>query len=71
MQQQKRDNVDDIEMSLLEHQLALFPHLEDSVPPEVRHLVVMHLNLIHTVKVPVITAGILHTVGKFSILKNL
>ena len=44
MQQQKRDNVDDIEMSLLEHQLALFPHLEDSVPPEVRHLVVMHLN---------------------------
>ncbi|XP_028404070.1 protein FAM47E-like [Dendronephthya gigantea] len=35
MQQQRRDNVDDIEMSLLQHQLALFPHLEDSVPPEV------------------------------------
>ncbi|CAB4037814.1 Hypothetical predicted protein, partial [Paramuricea clavata] len=35
MQQQRRDNVDDIEMSLLQHQLALFPHLEESVPPEV------------------------------------
>ena len=39
MQQQRRDNVDDIELSLLRHQLALFPHLEESVPPEVRHLV--------------------------------
>ena len=38
MQQQRRDNVDDIELSLLRHQLALFPHLEESVPPEVRHL---------------------------------
>jgi hypothetical protein len=37
MQQQRRDNVDDIELSLLQHQLALFPHLEESVPPEVRH----------------------------------
>ena len=35
MQQQRRDNVDDIELSLLQHQLALFPHLEESVPPEV------------------------------------
>ena len=35
MQQQRRDNVDDIEINLLQHQLALFPHLEYSVPPEV------------------------------------
>ena len=37
MQQQRRDNVDDIELSLLQHQLALFSHLEESVPPEVCH----------------------------------
>lgn len=44
MQQQRRDNVDDIEMSLLQHQLALFPHLEESVPPEVRHLCIVYIS---------------------------
>lgn len=35
MQQRKHENVEDIEFSLLQHHLALFPHLEESVPPEV------------------------------------
>nr|KAG5711657.1 hypothetical protein BaRGS_016839 [Batillaria attramentaria] len=32
--QQRRDHIDEIEYGLLQHPLALYPHLEESVPPE-------------------------------------
>ena len=35
-----------MENSLLNHPLALFPHLEESVPPEVRHLYLLEINLL-------------------------
>lgn len=34
LQQQRRDHIDEIEYGLLQHPLALYPHLEESVPPE-------------------------------------
>ncbi|CAL1537975.1 unnamed protein product [Lymnaea stagnalis] len=34
-QQQRRDYIQQVEQGLLKHPLALFPHLEESVPPEV------------------------------------
>lgn len=36
LQQQRRDHIDEIEYGLLQHPLALYPHLEESVPPEMR-----------------------------------
>ena len=35
LQQQRRGRVDDIEFNLTQHPLALFPHLEESLPPDV------------------------------------
>ena len=35
LQQQRRGRVDDIEFNLMQHPLALFPHLEESLPPDV------------------------------------
>ncbi|XP_056001624.1 protein FAM47E-like [Ostrea edulis] len=35
LQQNRRDHIDEIEYSLVLHPLALYPHLEESVPPEV------------------------------------
>ena len=35
LQQQRRGHVDDIEFNLMQHPLALFPHLEESLPPDV------------------------------------
>lgn len=35
LQQQRRVRVDDIEFNLTQHPLALFPHLEESLPPDV------------------------------------
>ncbi|PVD35190.1 hypothetical protein C0Q70_06471 [Pomacea canaliculata] len=34
LQQQKREHIDEIEYGLLQHPLALYPHLEESVPTE-------------------------------------
>lgn len=34
LQQNRRDHIDEIEYSLVLHPLALYPHLEESVPPE-------------------------------------
>merc|ERR1711971_112913 len=34
LQQNRRDHIDEIEYSLIQHPLALYPHLEESVPPE-------------------------------------
>ncbi|KAK7097646.1 protein FAM47E-like [Littorina saxatilis] len=34
LQQQRREHIDEIEYGLLQHPLALYPHLEESVPPE-------------------------------------
>ncbi|XP_067664046.1 protein FAM47E-like [Haliotis asinina] len=33
-QQQRREHIEEIEYGLLQHPLALYPHLEESVPPE-------------------------------------
>ncbi|KAL9973521.1 hypothetical protein ACROYT_G019990 [Oculina patagonica] len=35
LQQQRRGRVEDIEFNLIQHPLALFPHLEESLPPDV------------------------------------
>ncbi|XP_071951881.1 protein FAM47E-like isoform X2 [Antedon mediterranea] len=35
LQQQRRDHINDMEYGLLQHPLALFPHLEESMPPDV------------------------------------
>lgn len=35
LQQQRRGRVEDIEFNLTQHPLALFPHLEESLPPDV------------------------------------
>lgn len=35
LQKQRRDHIDEIEYGLLQHPLALYPHLEDGVPPDV------------------------------------
>ncbi|EDO35420.1 predicted protein [Nematostella vectensis] len=35
LQQQRREHVEDIEFNLTQHPLALFPHLEESLPPDV------------------------------------
>ncbi|KAL5012125.1 hypothetical protein ScPMuIL_010676 [Solemya velum] len=35
LQQQRRDHIDEIEYGLTQHPLALYPHLEESVPPEI------------------------------------
>lgn len=34
LQQQRREHIDEIEYGLLQHPLALYPHLEQCVPPE-------------------------------------
>ena len=34
-QQQRRDHIEEIEYGLTQHPLALYPHLEESMPPEV------------------------------------
>lgn len=60
MQQQRRDNVDDIEMSLLQHQLALFPHLEDSVPPEVCHHLTYLVLLLSTAINIIVTINVIY-----------
>lgn len=36
LQQQRRDHIDELEYGLSQHPLALYPHLEESMPPEVR-----------------------------------
>ncbi|XP_003725580.1 protein FAM47E [Strongylocentrotus purpuratus] len=35
LQQQRRDHIDEMEYGLLQHPLALYPHLEESMPPDV------------------------------------
>ncbi len=35
LQQQRRDHIGEIEYGLMQHPLALYPHLEESMPPEV------------------------------------
>ncbi|XP_071486113.1 protein FAM47E-like [Diadema antillarum] len=35
LQQQRRDHIDEMEFGLLQHPLALYPHLEESMPPDV------------------------------------
>ena len=35
LQQQRRDHIDEIEYGLMQHPLALYPHLEESMPPDV------------------------------------
>lgn len=35
LQKQRRDHIDEIEFGLLQHPLALYPHLEEGVPPDV------------------------------------
>ncbi|XP_033105963.1 protein FAM47E-like [Anneissia japonica] len=35
LQQQRRDHINEMEYGLLQHPLALFPHLEESMPPDV------------------------------------
>lgn len=35
LQQQRRDHINDIEYGLTQHPLALYPHLEESLPPDV------------------------------------
>ena len=35
LQKQRRDHIDEIEFGLLLHPLALYPHLEEGVPPDV------------------------------------
>ncbi len=35
LQQQKRDHIEEIEYGLMQHPLALYPHLEESMPPDV------------------------------------
>ena len=55
LQQQRRGCVDDIEFNLMQHPLALFPHLEESLPPDVSchrlglvaKLVFFGLNVVH------------------------
>ena len=38
LQQQRRDHIDEIEYGLTQHPLALYPHLEECLPPDVRLL---------------------------------
>ena len=38
LQQGRRDLIDEIEYGLTQHPLALYPHLEESIPPEVNKL---------------------------------
>lgn len=40
LQQQRRGRVEDIEFNLIQHPLALFPHLEESLPPDVSLFVI-------------------------------
>ena len=55
LQQQRQGRVDDIEFNLMQHPLALFPHLEESLPPDVSchrlglvaKLVFFGLNVVH------------------------
>lgn len=35
LQQQRRDHINELEGGLLQHPLALYPHLEESIPPDV------------------------------------
>ncbi len=35
LQQQRRDHINEMEYGLLQHPLALYPHLEESMPPDV------------------------------------
>ncbi|XP_064637625.1 protein FAM47E-like isoform X2 [Lineus longissimus] len=35
LQQQRRDHIDEIEYGLTQHPLALYPHLEECMPPEI------------------------------------
>lgn len=35
LQQQRRDHIEEIEYGLLQHPLALYPHLEECLPPDV------------------------------------
>lgn len=35
MEQQRRDHINEMEYGLLQHPLALYPHLEESMPPDV------------------------------------
>jgi hypothetical protein len=35
LQQQRRDHIDEIEYGLTQHPLALYPHLEECLPPDV------------------------------------
>ncbi|XP_062600135.1 protein FAM47A-like [Saccostrea cucullata] len=41
LQQSRRDHIDEIEYSLVLHPLALYPHLEESVPPEVNERLII------------------------------
>ena len=42
LQQQRREHINQIEYGLTQHPLALYPHLEESVNPEVRHSIVLY-----------------------------
>ena len=35
LQQQRREHIDEIEFGLTQHPLALYPHLEECLPPDV------------------------------------
>ncbi|XP_022103072.1 protein FAM47E-like [Acanthaster planci] len=35
LQQQRRDHINEMEFGLLQHPLALYPHLEESMPPDI------------------------------------
>ena len=41
LQQQRREHIDEIEFGLTQHPLALYPHLEECLPPDVS-MVVLH-----------------------------
>ncbi len=38
MEQQRRDHINEMEFGLLQHPLALYPHLEESMPPDVSEM---------------------------------
>ena len=37
LQAQRREHIDEIEYGLTQHPLALYPHLEECLPPDVSH----------------------------------
>ena len=47
LQQQRRDHIDEIEYGLTQHPLALYPHLEECLPPDVcvNHIQLLNYNV--------------------------